>query len=488
MIRNTFNQAKLEPGKVYFLNRQKLGRKSLLVRGTPEDSAAEAQRDLLPMPDARAYTMWDTLANTIADEQLTLYLILDEAHRGMKQPNRRDRAEKATIVQQLINGAMGVPPLPIVWGISATVQRFNEAMERAVVCEDGGSYATALRAALGAYLDFAPLECLSALGRLEAFAGPSEHVAGIAATCGRMAVGSNQMTYGQFVPIDHQLAQRALEERVVTRTVNDIRTDVISTASRLRGRGYTDLANDVLRLLDDAIEQQNRGGRADAAAGPGDLEVSVSLGSGFILPSRLLAATNYHVVEGATSVEVWSPQLGEWYPTRIVRSDPANDLALVEVPEAMRPSATAVVYGYRSSTDIRVGTEVHAIGFPLSGVLGSRPRFTTGTISADVGISDDPRLVQTTASIQPGNSGGPLVDAFGQIIGVVVSTLNSELFLERTGSVPQNVNFAIKIDYLRLLAGDQFGEPGTLPRSALPGSDVAEQMAPWIVRIRAVEN
>ena len=131
MIRNTFNQAKLEPGKVYFLNRQKLGRKSLLVRGTPEDSAAEAQRDLLPMPDARAYTMWDTLANTIADEQLTLYLILDEAHRGMKQPNRRDRAEKATIVQQLINGAMGVPPLPIVWGISATVQRFNEAMERA---------------------------------------------------------------------------------------------------------------------------------------------------------------------------------------------------------------------------------------------------------------------------------------------------------------------------------------------------------------------
>ena len=131
MIRNTFNQAKLEPGKVYFLNRQKLGRKSLLVRGTPEDSAAEAQRDLLPMPDARSYTMWDTLANTIADEKLSLYLILDEAHRGMKQPNRRDRAEKATIVQRLINGSKGVPPLPIVWGISATVQRFNEAMERA---------------------------------------------------------------------------------------------------------------------------------------------------------------------------------------------------------------------------------------------------------------------------------------------------------------------------------------------------------------------
>ena len=131
VIENTFNQAKLEPGKVYFLNRQKLGKKSLLVRGAPEDAPVRAHRDLLPMPDSRAFTMWDTLANTIADEHLTLYLILDEAHRGMKPPNRRDRDEKATIVQRLINGANSVPPVPIVWGISATVQRFNEAMEKA---------------------------------------------------------------------------------------------------------------------------------------------------------------------------------------------------------------------------------------------------------------------------------------------------------------------------------------------------------------------
>ena len=63
-----------------------------------------AQHDL-PMPDARAFTMWDTLANTIVDEHLTLYLILDEAHRGMKPPSKGDRAEKATIVQRLVNGA-----------------------------------------------------------------------------------------------------------------------------------------------------------------------------------------------------------------------------------------------------------------------------------------------------------------------------------------------------------------------------------------------
>ena len=130
VIENTFNQEKLEPGNVYFLNAQKLGKKSLLVKGAPEKSQESAQYGL-PMPDARAFTMWDTLANTIADQHLTLYVILDEAHRGMKPPSTGDRAEKATIVQRLVNGANGVPPVPIVWGISATVERFNDAMARA---------------------------------------------------------------------------------------------------------------------------------------------------------------------------------------------------------------------------------------------------------------------------------------------------------------------------------------------------------------------
>ena len=130
VIENTFNQEKLEPGKVYFLNAQKLGKKSLLVRGAPETSQEMPQYEL-SMPDARAFTMWDTLANTIADEQLTLYLILDEAHRGMKPPSTGERAEKATIVQRLVNGGNGVPPVPIVWGISATVERFNDAMAKA---------------------------------------------------------------------------------------------------------------------------------------------------------------------------------------------------------------------------------------------------------------------------------------------------------------------------------------------------------------------
>jgi type III restriction enzyme len=132
VIGSTFNQEKLEPGKVYFLNAQKLSKNSLLVKGAaiPDQGSGSGQLRA-PMPDGRSFTMWDILANTINDENRTLYLILDEAHRGMRLPTKRDRAEKATIVQRLVNGANGAPAVPIVWGISATVERFNEAMAEA---------------------------------------------------------------------------------------------------------------------------------------------------------------------------------------------------------------------------------------------------------------------------------------------------------------------------------------------------------------------
>ncbi len=133
VVQNTFNQVKFEPGKVYFLNTQKLGKKSLLVRGHDPDEEEERYGRLLPetRPDLRSFTIWDTIQNTIDDPDLTLYLALDEAHRGMKEPTSADRTEKTTIVRRLINGSGAVPPMPIVLGISATIERFNKAMEGA---------------------------------------------------------------------------------------------------------------------------------------------------------------------------------------------------------------------------------------------------------------------------------------------------------------------------------------------------------------------
>lgn len=130
-VENTFGRDRFEPGKVYFLNTQKLSRNSLLVRGhDPDDSGIELDERQLPiMPDARAHTIYDTIRNTIEDPDLTLYLVLDEAHRGMRDGGLVTATGRTTIVRKLINGNGSVPGIPIVWGISATVQRFNQAIE-----------------------------------------------------------------------------------------------------------------------------------------------------------------------------------------------------------------------------------------------------------------------------------------------------------------------------------------------------------------------
>ncbi|HYN78476.1 MAG TPA: DEAD/DEAH box helicase family protein, partial [Lamprocystis sp. (in: g-proteobacteria)] len=130
VVQNTFNRERLQAGRVYFLNTQKLSKNSLLVRGHEVDEA-QARQGVLPLetrPDGRAYSIWDTIRNTIEDPALTLYLVLDEAHRGLGALSRAAQSDKSTIVNRLINGAGEVPAIPVVWGISATVERFNLAM------------------------------------------------------------------------------------------------------------------------------------------------------------------------------------------------------------------------------------------------------------------------------------------------------------------------------------------------------------------------
>lgn len=127
-IQPPFAKPQLEPGKVYFLNTGKLTKNSLLTRGHVEDPDLEQLPELKAQPDMQGWTIWETIANTINDDDLTVYMILDEAHRGF---NTRTNRDKPTIVRRLVNGHAGYPPIPIVWGISATIQRFKDAMKEA---------------------------------------------------------------------------------------------------------------------------------------------------------------------------------------------------------------------------------------------------------------------------------------------------------------------------------------------------------------------
>lgn len=124
VIENTFSQATFAPGMVYFLNAQKLREGGRLVRGAEPDDPDEP-RLFKPTPDMVQQTIYDVIRNTVEAEGRTLYFVLDEAHRGMKAGKDRE-----TIVQRLINGGSGAPPMPVVFGISATVDRFTQAMKK----------------------------------------------------------------------------------------------------------------------------------------------------------------------------------------------------------------------------------------------------------------------------------------------------------------------------------------------------------------------
>lgn len=124
-----------------------------------------------------------------------------------------------------------------------------------------------------------------------------------------------------------------------------------------------------------------------------------------------------------------------------------KDLALLKLRSVDQPLLPA---SFAPDPDYRMGQDVYTIGFPLSGILGDKPRLNKGLLSATVGAKDNPNFVQMSAEIQPGNSGGPLLNEHGQVIGIVQMTLNPmKVWSQTGGNLPQNVNFAVKNTVIR---------------------------------------
>lgn len=168
-----------------------------------------------------------------------------------------------------------------------------------------------------------------------------------------------------------------------------------------------------------------------------------STGTGFIVSQNGEVLTNHHVVSECGEVRV--RQAGtEGTLAAIIAKDAVSDLALVRPPNGRGTVAT-----FREGRGIRQGDAVVVVGYPLQGLLASDANITTGTVSALAGLQDDTRYLQLTAPIQPGNSGGPLLDMSGNVVGIVVAKLDAMKVAELTGDIPQNVNFAIKDTVVR---------------------------------------
>ena len=142
----------------------------------------------------------------------------------------------------------------------------------------------------------------------------------------------------------------------------------------------------------------------------------------------------------------------------VIRSDAKADLALLKLRDKLPESATVLTFRDRAHA-YSMGEDVFTIGYPLSRLLGNSARMTKGLLSATTGLRDDPNQIQVSAEIQPGNSGGPLLDHDGHILGVIEQTMNPWRVAQATGgALPQNINFAIKndpiLDFLKLANPD----------------------------------
>ncbi|WP_295733151.1 trypsin-like peptidase domain-containing protein [uncultured Bartonella sp.] len=205
-------------------------------------------------------------------------------------------------------------------------------------------------------------------------------------------------------------------------------------------------------------------------------EAPSSNGSGFAVTDDGWILTNAHVVRGCQRVEI-----GNTGQAEDIRMDSHDDLALIKAPSGVK---TQTLFLRRDV--IRLGEDIIALGFPLNGILSDSIKMTTGNVNALSGLENDARYLQISTPVQPGNSGGPVIDRNGHVIGITTLQL-SKNFEDKTGIMPQNINFALRASVAAIFmeaqgltvsyADDDKGAP--VPSTA----DITEKTTPSVYKI-----
>jgi len=210
---------------------------------------------------------------------------------------------------------------------------------------------------------------------------------------------------------------------------------------------------------------------------------TVATGSGIVITQNGLILTNEHVVRQCDSLEVVLDS------TRTVKAvlqvaDPARDLALLAA-EASFPLAAPV----RRDAAPRLGEPVAIIGYPLVQVLSTQPNVSFGHVNSTVGLKGNPAQMQIDVPIQRGNSGGPVLDEAGNVIGIVVSKLDALKLAKSTGDLPQNINFAIRGDVVRsFLEAQQVAFTASSSSLKLENTEIANRGTAVTVLVRCIRE
>jgi S1-C subfamily serine protease len=223
----------------------------------------------------------------------------------------------------------------------------------------------------------------------------------------------------------------------------NVRAVVLANRSFFEDRRQLALYQELQSQLDSAVNvnMPSSGGTPPASKAP----IVKSAGTGFFVSPDGLIVTSAHVVADAKTIRIHTSS-GVAADARFVAASEATDIAILQAD--VKPGRFLSLAAPRS---VAVGTPVFTYGWPVADILGVEPKFTDGSISALSGIAGEQTYLQITVPVQPGNSGGPLVNDAGQVVGIIASQAAIAPFLKRTGTLPQSINWAVKAEYAALL-------------------------------------
>ena len=227
-----------------------------------------------------------------------------------------------------------------------------------------------------------------------------------------------------------------------------------------------------------AKEDEERRRVAEKAAKENQL-IEISSGTGFFINNQGYFVSNNHVVEICS--EVKTKKEGQTYTANIIAVDKKNDLALGKVNFSDND------YISMSDDGARLGEEVIVAGFPFQQQLSESIKITKGIISSLSGPGNDYSVFQMDAAVQPGNSGGPIINNQGKLIGVTVAKANSEAFYEETGSLPENINFGIKVETIKpFLSANKIKQPWSFFSSStlMNGVELADKASETTIHLQ----
>lgn len=325
-----------------------------------------------------------------------------------------------------------------------TVERAGKMLEVEVRCANARPYTEAHMRILEAARAKNWRDCVAAIRAANELDGyPSSFAAHAYIDCGAHA--------GEFSPVQTPMVAYEYWRLVIEEGKWDpkawprTRGHVLGMLSVFEQAGHARLAAELQAQIDAADNVAAR----SAATGPAVPQPKPSAvsgtGTGFLVDAVGTVVTSHHVVAEATYIAVRCGQ-GAAVSATVSASNKSTDIAILSTDLKNTPYLSLA--RPRSAT---VGQRIFTYGFPVTEILGAEPKFTDGTISALSGIGGEQSYLQISVPVQPGNSGGPVVTETGEVVGVVAAGAAVAPFLRNTGTLPQNINWAVKAEYAALL-------------------------------------